>query len=382
MFYKKPIAVKAIFCGIWLSGMVIVSQWYSTSVIWMTWLPTTRLVPPSASVTARLEPGAAKRPSDLCSAALANYTAGSSVMRFNIAFLKTHKCASTSVQNILFRFGERFNLSFVIPRRGHYFRTSHSMTGYKALPCHDPKCNIFAVHTRWNHSEISDLMPSDTVYVSMLREPVSQFKSLYDYVQLERFYGVDINEFVELPAGRRQERHHKFVGVNQMMWDFGLPSTGMRSEIAIRAKIDQITAEFDLIMLVERFEESLILLKDLMHWGTREVTYLRLNAARDQNASHLKPTTKERLHHILLADRMLYQHFAGVFDARVRAFGVERMAAEVAQLRAANAALEASCADRPTEDCCLNRHRGEALYVDRLRIRERALRDLDQRSVP
>ena len=32
-----------------------------------------------------------------------------------IFFLKTHKCASSSLQNIFLRFGEKRNLSFVLP---------------------------------------------------------------------------------------------------------------------------------------------------------------------------------------------------------------------------------------------------------------------------
>ena len=33
-----------------------------------------------------------------------------------IVYLKTHKCASSSLQNIFLRFGEKRNLSFVLPK--------------------------------------------------------------------------------------------------------------------------------------------------------------------------------------------------------------------------------------------------------------------------
>jgi hypothetical protein len=38
----------------------------------------------------------------------------------NIGFLKTHKCASSSVQNILMRFGVKNQLNFVLPSAGNY----------------------------------------------------------------------------------------------------------------------------------------------------------------------------------------------------------------------------------------------------------------------
>ena len=37
-----------------------------------------------------------------------------------IAFLKTHKCASSSVQNMLMRFGLEHELNFVLPSAGNY----------------------------------------------------------------------------------------------------------------------------------------------------------------------------------------------------------------------------------------------------------------------
>ena len=36
-----------------------------------------------------------------------------------IAFLKTHKTASSTFQNILFRFGEKRNLTFALPKNRH-----------------------------------------------------------------------------------------------------------------------------------------------------------------------------------------------------------------------------------------------------------------------
>ena len=40
--------------------------------------------------------------------------------RTKIAFLKTHKCASSSVQNMLMRFGLENELNFVLPSAGNY----------------------------------------------------------------------------------------------------------------------------------------------------------------------------------------------------------------------------------------------------------------------
>ena len=40
--------------------------------------------------------------------------------KHKIGFLKTHKCASSSIQNILFRFGLKNQLTFALPSTGNY----------------------------------------------------------------------------------------------------------------------------------------------------------------------------------------------------------------------------------------------------------------------
>jgi len=39
------------------------------------------------------------------------------------------------------------------------------------------------------------------------------------------------------------------LGQNQMLWDFGLELAGLNNETAIRAKIDEIDSNFDLVMV-------------------------------------------------------------------------------------------------------------------------------------
>jgi len=43
---------------------------------------------------------------------------GASKTVTKIVFLKTHKTASSTLQNILFRFGERMELKFALPTSG------------------------------------------------------------------------------------------------------------------------------------------------------------------------------------------------------------------------------------------------------------------------
>lgn len=106
----------------------------------------------------------------------------------NIMFLKTHKCASSTVQNILMRYGDARNLTFVLPADGNYLGHPVKFTTNLTLPLPSTfstkEYNIFCHHTRWQEDTTVKLMPLNTVYVSILKEPAAMFESMYNWVKL------------------------------------------------------------------------------------------------------------------------------------------------------------------------------------------------------
>ena len=122
--------------------------------------------------------------------------------RKKIAFLKTHKCASTTIQNILLRFGRINNLNFVLPAKGNFIGSKYapfqrdSIKGTlweKAGLSYD----IFLLHTIWNHAEIANTLSDqgDVFYVSVIRDPVELFRSWWDYLRLDKRYNRSIEEY-------------------------------------------------------------------------------------------------------------------------------------------------------------------------------------------
>jgi hypothetical protein len=53
--------------------------------------------------------------------------------------------------------------------------------------------------------------------------------------------------------------------------DFGVPVGRLDSEAAARAKITDIENEFDLVMIMERFDESLVLLRRQLCWNFEDM---------------------------------------------------------------------------------------------------------------
>ena len=157
-----------------------------------------------------------------------------------IGFLKTHKCARTSIQNILLRFGRAKNLNFVLRSQGPHMdqRIPYTRSMIKGTLWEEAglEYDMFLLHSIWNHGEIAKTLSDHgaAFYFSIIRDPAVQFRSLWDYFGLSKKHKKTIEEYVleELEQGR--------PGRNSMLYDFGLPRGAMNDRVKIEEKIKEI----------------------------------------------------------------------------------------------------------------------------------------------
>lgn len=109
------------------------------------------------------------------------------------------------------------------------------------------------------------------------------------------------------------------------------------------AHLTSLNKDFDLVMITERFDESLVLLKHLLCWTTEDVAYVKANIRKDARKTNLSESEKEQLRRMNRLDVLLYNFFKGVFEEKVKAFGEERMKTEVQELQQASARLINDC---------------------------------------
>lgn len=95
-----------------------------------------------------------------------------------------------------------------------------------------------------------------------------------------------------------------------MLFDFGLLPRLFDNATAVGKKIAEIDSHFDLVLLADRFDESMVLLRHLLCWDEREVTYLRVNAQAEAKRSRISEEARAELRRWLEADQKLYSHFA------------------------------------------------------------------------
>ncbi|XP_049644683.1 galactose-3-O-sulfotransferase 4 [Suncus etruscus] len=341
--------------------------------------------------------------------------------RQHLVFLKTHKSGSSSVLNLLHRYGDQHGLRFALPTRYQFgyprlFQASR-VKGYQPEDGGtQPPFHILCHHMRFNLKEVLRVMPSDSFFFSIVRDPAALARSAFSY------YKSTSSAFRKAPSlaaflanprtfyrpGARGDHYAR----NLLWFDFGLPfppeskitkgnpyaaqdpsslqlrvlpsrggprahtldpnilvhpatpgapghsqmastaSLDPGSSSFIQWSLDWLDSVFDLVMVAEYFDESLVLLADALCWGLDDVVGFMHNAqARGQpglsdgagglTAEDRQLNARARAWNNL--DWALYVHFNHSLWARIKQYGQSRLQNAVAELRARRDALAEHC---------------------------------------
>nr|XP_013041505.2 galactose-3-O-sulfotransferase 2-like [Anser cygnoides] len=269
----------------------------------------------------------------------------------NIVFLKVHKSASSTVMNILFRFGEMHNLSFAFPLKGGHqlFYPQHFMARFVQgfSPGKPPHFNILCHHMRFLQPEVQKVVPSTAVYFSILRNPVQLMESSFVYYKGTSAFSRarSLEEFLSQPYRyynpTASDSHY---ARNLMTFDFGFNPDGEVSAKRVHLMLKAIEASFDLLLISEYFDESMVLLKETLCWDLDSVVSFPLNSRDSSTRSPLSGAIVEKIKDWNKLDWEIYIHFNRTFWERIdRDIGRERMQREVKVLRERQAELAKTC---------------------------------------
>ncbi len=184
--------------------------------------------------------------------------------------------------------------------------------------------DIFSLHNRWNRKEVMALLKEEVPTFTIIRDPVEVFVSMFHFLdKLREFYGTAsihdlvhmIQETPQLPKLRK--RLNGFIGRNQMAWDMGLSPDIFDNETAVQKEIERLDREFDLVMISNRMDESLVLLSDLLNWPLERVLHLDLNRRKPDKSAVLTMDERNVLSDWLAADVQIFNHFSRRFDEKV-----------------------------------------------------------------
>lgn len=290
----------------------------------------------------------------------------------NILFYKTHKTGSTTIKNVLFRLALKHNRTIVWPVRD-------GDAGF-AWPNYFTPQNVknklhtgqIVLHHQRFHPSVFDMFPGNFTNAAktrkenlfqftIIREPFSMFKSSFNYMGAELNLGGCmrkaktvknyLDNFEKFSAGYTKPSHC-FCN-SATAFDLGYNAFETDPEI-IRNMVQELDERLDLVLILDKYWESLIILKFELNLEYQDVIAFHQNRALERKVADLeKPefgllgfdkknqTEFARLKNLarqhFKPDTAIYDFFSAKFEQKLAKFdqtyGKTRMAYEISILK-------------------------------------------------
>lgn len=298
---------------------------------------------------------------------LQSFQKSSCVKKTNLVYVKMIKCASSTIAAILRRFGLVHNLTFVLPLQKHiYIGWPYEIDDTLYRPLKTAAFNILCEHAIYNRTTLNRIMPSDTIYITSLREPFSQFKSMLNYYNVFNISGIKSGDIFSEYLNNMDKyeaiyKSHKASPTrycipdgfsmthNLMSYNLGyptgfLPGTNDMSDDLEFAKewIKRLDAELNLVLITKYFHESMVMLRRLMCWTLSDILSSASNKLQYSYRNQANENQEATYREWSKVDYLLYNHFNATFWRRLRS-EKEEFWKEVEHFRRINEAVFKFC---------------------------------------
>ena len=240
----------------------------------------------------------------------------------HIGFLKVHKAGSTTLQNIFFRFGVKRNLTFVLPKDRYHLNIEGN------LPVRTGgHYDILAVHSTYKKEIYDKILPRDKVNIAIVREPIDRLISAAyyyrDVIGSRYLKKIPQETFIQDLIINPEKYDKKIFSEtkNAMGRDFGFRRTiSVTDSDKISMTLNFLEKEFVLVLLTERFDESLVLMKRHLNWDLSDILYIARNTHAHQPVN-ISEKLREKYKNTSFMDFAIYNHFKKIFDDKIAAKG-------------------------------------------------------------
>ena len=282
----------------------------------------------------------------------------------NILFVKTHKTAGSTVTNIINRFADLRELLVALPVGGTYrfmWPRKFHWTATDILRLDGETANALSNHARYDRRQMDIIMKKGTKYISILREPVSQFHSSFYYFEFDKMFRLQhtknpLEEFLRDPDKHLYDLSMRLGDLpeetnlvqNGMFFDLGYDFLDFGNETVVRNAIGKLERELDLVMIMEYFDESLVLIMREFCWSIDDVLYIKLNQMKYKR-TQLTKGLKAKIRNWNSADVALYNSFNRTFWKKIKKHG-KGFWEDVAEFKRRNAEILKICSLKEIEE--------------------------------
>ena len=266
----------------------------------------------------------------------------------NFYLIKSYKAASSTLSNLLYRYGLKHGLSFVEPQAAtnQIFPFSHldTATSFPLIPSCDNIYNLSTIHCRFEgKKKLEKTMPVGTIIFASVRNPISQLQSSFNYLGLGdklKKKGITFNRFIENPLkisrlylGFPKERiildkPRDLVFWNQQsqvfgLYDFKIPVGIGRKEILgneiyqkqIMKFLERVDKEVDFVFIAEHFMESIAIFREMFGLEYSDVAHFNINfSKKNNNVNELTKQQQDKIIEFNYIDWLLYQRMVDKFE--------------------------------------------------------------------
>lgn len=258
----------------------------------------------------------------------------------HVVLLKVHKTGSSTAQNIFLRFADSRNLTLVLANtRGETlqtnvisFRTTITSKNIVAPP-KGKHYEMLCCHVLYNRTAFRKVLPEDTIYIGMVREPVSRFQSHIKFIHpgyIMRIPGDHpISTYAANPLKYEDKSPPKSWTNNRMALEYGFPEelfpgkSRNHSKADIDAYLRKIDKEFSFIIINERYIESIVYVRRLLSWKIKDIIFVELFAHKGEIKGREKVIEEDKkiLSDFLYLDVALYQFALARFEDQIKKAG-------------------------------------------------------------
>ncbi|CAH2246487.1 galactose-3-O-sulfotransferase 2-like [Pelobates cultripes] len=189
---------------------------------------------------------------------------------------------------------------------------------------------------RFQLTEVEKVMPNSTFYFTIVRNPVSHMESSFSYFKnIDVFHGAKSLEdfFTNTSKYYKTNSANGYYAKNFMAFDLGFDNNGRESTKHFKLMCQAVDIMFDLVLISDYFDESLVLLKNALCWTFEDILSIPLNSRSNNTKQVLSKETQEKIKNWNQLDWNLYVYFNRSFWNKVDNFGRKRMENEVEELR-------------------------------------------------